>query len=265
MGTAARLTERLRAAGCVFAEEESALLLASTDDPELLERRVTRRTAGEPLEHVLGRVELAGRSWSVGPGVFVPRRRSERLVAAALDLPAARADATVVDLCCGSGAIGGALLLGLPDGGRSARLHAADVDPRAVAHARANVAPWGGTVSTGDLWDALPDSLRGRVDLLLCHAPYVPTSALATLPAEARDHEPRAALDGGHDGLDVLRRVVAGAPPWLARDGALLFEVAGVQVAAATRLVTAAGLRVGVLRDEETDGAVMVASVAAAG
>ena len=94
----------------------------------------------------------------------------------------------------------------------SIELHAVDIDPIAVACARRNVAAVGGEVHEGDLYDALPASLHGRVDVLVANAPYVPTDAIALLPAEARVHEPRVALDGGPDGLDVQRRVIDGGP-----------------------------------------------------
>ncbi|MGE9363928.1 putative protein N(5)-glutamine methyltransferase [Isoptericola nanjingensis] len=245
------LVARLRAAGCVFAEDEAALLLeAAPDDAAELEGLVARRAGGEPLEHVLGWVEFAGRRWSVGPGVFVPRRRTELMVAAALALPA---PATVLDLCCGCGAVGGAVLLGLRAAGTDPVLHASDVEPAAVVHARRNLAPLGAAVHEGDLLSVVPSVLRGRVDLLLCNAPYVPTDAIATMPPEARDHEPAVALDGGADGLDVLRRVVAAAPGWLAPGGSLLFEVGTDQVPGATTLVEAHGLRAAVVTDEDPD------------
>jgi len=259
------LVARLRAAGCVFAEDEAALLVeASADDEAGLEERVVRRVAGEPLEHVLGWVRFAGRRWSVGPGVFVPRRRTELMVAAALALPA---PSTVLDLCCGCGAVGGAVLLGLRSAGAAPVLHASDVEPAAVVHARRNLEPLGAAVHQGDLLAAVPTILRGRVDLLLCNAPYVPTRAIATMPPEARDHEPAVALDGGTDGLDVLRRVVAAAPGWLAPGGSLLFEVGTDQVAGARALVTTHGLRPAVVTDDDPDaddatgGTVVVATL----
>nr|WP_278237532.1 putative protein N(5)-glutamine methyltransferase [Isoptericola sp. AK164] len=255
------LATRLRRAGCVFAEDEAtALLRAAPAGSARLEELVARRTAGEPLEHVLGRVELAGRSWAVGPGVFVPRRRSEALVRLALDRVAPRPDATVVDLCCGCGVVGGAVLAGRSAAGTSATLHAVDVDPVAAAYARRNLEPLGGVALVGDLFAPLPHDLHGRVDLLLCHAPYVPTDAVATMPPEAREHEPRRALDGGDDGLDVLRRVLADAPAWLAPDGALLFEIAEHQWAGARRAVEQAGLAARRVRDEALDATVVVTS-----
>ena len=150
----------------------------------------------------------------------MPRWRTAFLVDLALGLLAERPHPVVVDLCCGTGAIGAALLAEAP----GVEVHAADLDPRAVASARLNLEPRGGRVHEGDLYDALPGDLRGRVDVLAVNAPYVPTDAIATMPPEARDHEARIALDGGGDGLDVHRRVAAGARDWLAPGGHLLIE-----------------------------------------
>ncbi|GGS61232.1 putative protein N(5)-glutamine methyltransferase [Streptomyces cinerochromogenes] len=235
----------LRAAGCVFAEDEAALILAAARTPEEVAGMVDRRAAGLPLEHVLGWAEFHGLRILVEPGVFVPRRRTEFLVDQAL---AAAPDATVVvDLCCGSGALGAALAAAL-DG---AEVHAADIDPAAVRCARRNLAASGGRAHQGDLYDALPAGLRGRVDVLTANVPYVPTAEVALLPAEARDHEPPAALDGGADGLDVLRRVVAGAPAWLAPGGCLLTETSERQAPAALRAFADAGLTPRLAVDED--------------
>jgi release factor glutamine methyltransferase len=218
---------RLRSAGCVFAEDEARLLLPAASTPDSLAALVDRRVAGEPLEHLLGWAEFCGLRVAVDPAVFVPRRRTEFLVhqAAALAGPAALARGaggrlTVVDLCCGSGALGAALSARLGE----IDLHAADVDPAALPCARRNLAAAGGRVYAGDLYEALPDPLRGRVDVVVANAPYVPTDAVGLMPPEARLHEPLVALDGGADGLDVLRRVIAGAPEWLAPGGHLLVE-----------------------------------------
>src|SRR5215831_8101080 len=227
---------RLRAAGCVFAEDEARLLISAARTPAGLAAMVDRRAAGEPLEHVLGWAEFCGLRIAVDPGVFIPRRRTEFLVRRAAALarraaaparqdrsrqdPAPPRAVVVVDLCCGSGAVGAALAASL---GR-VELHAADIDPAAVRCARRNVAAAGGQVYQGDLYGALPARLRGRVDILAANVPYVPSGEVGLLPPEARSHEPRMALDGGTDGLDILRRVAAGAPPWLAPGGHLLVE-----------------------------------------
>jgi putative protein-(glutamine-N5) methyltransferase len=228
---------RLRAAGCVFAEDEARLLAAAADSPAELDALVERRASGLPLELVVGWAEFRGLRIFVDPGVFVPRRRSEFLVETAISL-ARQPDPVIVDLCCGTGALGLAVAVAL--GG--AELHAADIDPAAVACARRNVEPAGGHVYQGDLFGPLPRALRGRVGILICNAPYVPSQEVAFLPPEARDYEPRGALDGGPDGLAVLRRVAAGAPGWLNRGGVLLVESSEQQAPAMTQAMTAAGL-----------------------
>ena len=260
---------RLRAAGCVFAEEEAALLADAATSPAHLEELLVQRVGGLPLEHVVRWAAFRGLRVAVRPGVFVPRRRTELLVDEAVRLVAetdARSGAgsgagagvplVVVDLCCGAGALGLALVTALrapepPAGSRPVELHAADVEPAAVACARVNVEPVGGRVHAGDLYDALPAELRGRVDVLLANVPYVPTDAVALLPPEARDHEPRIALDGGADGLDVLRRVAAGAPGWLAPGGRLLVETSERQAAAAAAAFEECGLVTRVVTTED--------------
>ena len=245
---------RLRTAGCVYAEDEADLLIAAARTPGDLDGMVGRRAAGQPLEHVLGWAEFCGLRIAVDPAVFVPRRRTEFLVSQAIGL--APPGPVVVDLCCGSGALGAALAAALD----RAEVHAADIDPAAVRCARRNLSAAGGRVYQGDLYKPLPATLRGRVDILLANVPYVPTGEVGLLPAEARDHEARVALDGGPDGLGVLRRVAAGAPAWLAPGGHLLSEISERQAATATGAVTRAGLAGRVERSGEHGATVLVAT-----
>lgn len=229
------LVAALRSAGCVFAEDEADLIAATAAGPAELTAMAERRAAGHPLEHVLGWAEFNGLRIAVDPGVFVPRRRTEFLIGQAVAL--APDPAVVVDLCCGSGALGAALAAAL---GR-VELHATDVEPAAVRCARRNIGERG-RVYEGDLFDPLPGSLRGRVDVLLANVPYVPTEDVALLPAEARVHEPLVALDGGGDGLDVLRRVAGEAPRWLAPGGSLLAETSERQAERAAGVLADSGL-----------------------
>jgi release factor glutamine methyltransferase len=113
-------------------------------------------------------------------------------------------------------------------------------------------------VYCGDLYAALPAGLRGRVDVLVCNAPYVPTDAIALMPPEAREHELRAALDGGADGVEVQRRVAAGAPEWLAPGGWLLVETSGRQTPQTVAAFVAAGLDAAVVTDEDLAATVVV-------
>jgi len=249
---------RLRAAGCVFAEDEAQLLMAGAATLADLSAMVDRRAAGEPLEHVLGWAEFCGLRIAVDPGVFVPRRRTEFLVSQAVALArkaaAAQPRTVVVDLCCGSGALGVALATALGQ----VELYAADLDPVAVRCARRNVAAVGGQVFQGDLFQPLPATLRGRAGILLANAPYVPTEEVALLPPEARLHEPQLSLDGGADGLGILRRVAQDAPLWLAPGGHLLSETSERQAPGLTEAMAQAGLTTRVARSDELNATVII-------
>ncbi|MBB2910791.1 release factor glutamine methyltransferase [Streptosporangium becharense] len=253
------IVTRLRAAGCVFAEDEARLLVSTARTPADLAAMVDRRVAGLPLEQVLGWAEFCGLRITVAPGVFVPRRRTEFLVrqATALARRTAGRPRTVVDLCCGSGAVGAALAAALD----RVELHAVDIDPAAVRCARRNVAAAGGRVYEGDLYRPLPGTLRGRVDVLVASAPYVPTEEIRLLPSEARVHEPRVALDGGTDGLDVVRRVAAAAARWLAPGGHLLVETSGRQAAPTADAVARGGLAARVTGSEELNATVVIGTM----
>ncbi len=224
---------------------------------------VDRRISGEPLEHVLGWAEFCGLRIAVDPGVFVPRRRTEFLVGQATNLALATGTAdralarlpiVVVDLCCGSGALGAALAATLD----RVELHAVDIDSAAVQCARRNLAASGGQAFEGDLYEPLPATHCGRVDILIANVPYVPTGDIALLPTEARLHEAPVALDGGEDGLDVLRRVADAAPQWLAPGGHLLFETSERQAPQAVEAVASNGLSTLVAHSDELNATVVI-------
>lgn len=233
------VVEQLRAAGCVFAEDEAALLIeASTDERDLADL-VERRRAGEPLEHVVGFVEFCGSRYRLGPGVFVPRQRSALLVDEAVRL----GGTAVLDLCCGCGALGLAVHQRL--GGD---LVSTDLSPDAVAYARANGVE---TAYVGDLFSAVPASDRGRFDLILANTPYVPSGAITGMPRDSRDFEPRLAVDGGADGMDLQRTVLTQAHHWLAPDGYLLIETSRHQVEALATDASDAGWTPSVVTDPD--------------
>jgi release factor glutamine methyltransferase len=217
---AAGLEAALAAAGFVAAAEESAELRAAANgDPVRLDALAVRRLAGEPLAWITGRARFAGLEVRVDPGVYVPRWQSTELARRAVRRLPERG--TALDLCTGSGALALALRCGRP----AARVVASDVDPRAVANARAN----GVDAHLGDLFAPLGDDLRGRTDVVVAVVPYVPTPALRLLPRDTLTFEDAAHYDGGPDGTTLLRRVARGAPDFLRPGGVLLLELGGEQ------------------------------------
>ena len=244
----------LRAAGCVFAEDEARLLAEAAGTPGELAEMVHRRAAGLPLEQVVGWAEFCGTRFAVRPGVFVPRRRTELLVRQAVSL--AWPGAVVLDMCCGTGAVGAAIARAV----QGIELHAVDVDPAAAECARANLAGLG-SVHEGDLYTALPSTLMGAADIIVCNAPYVPTSEIALMPPEAREHEPRHALDGGRDGLDIQRRVIGEAGEWLRLNGYLMIETSLKQSPDTVKAFDRAGFTAHVVASEELDATIVVGSL----
>jgi len=249
-----RVTARLRAAGCVFAEDEAQLLLEGARTPEQLASWVEQRADGRPLEQILGWTSFAGLRIAVEPGVFVPRRRTEWLAEQAIRLVEA-GSRVAVDLCCGAGAVGAAVAAVTGQ----VEWHAVDIDAAAVRCARRNL-PREAHVYQGDLFAPLPSRLRGRVDLVAANAPYVPTAEIALMPPEARLHEPAAALDGGPDGLDVQRRIAAEAPRWLAPGGTLVIETSRAQATGTAAACSEAGLRPQITTCDELGATVVIGS-----
>jgi release factor glutamine methyltransferase len=204
-------------------------------DKAVLERYegyLARRLAHEPSAYITGHKEFYGLDFEVTPAVLIPRPETETLVEAALQLarkgldasPPARSGAPgviIADIGTGSGCIAVALALAL----REARLIATDVSREAIEVARRNAARHG--VDRRIEWRRgdLLEPLKERVDLIVANLPYVKTSEWAALPPELRVHEPRAALDGGHDGLDLIRRLLSGTARRLRPGGAVCLEV----------------------------------------
>jgi len=255
------VVERLRAGGCVFAEAESELLLEGAGDRAELDAMIVSRVAGTPLELVLGWADFGRVRVAVEPGVFVPRLRTRFLAYLASGFLAS--DNVIVDLCCGAGPIGAYLLEVIREGGGSTlELHAADVEEVAVRCARKNLATaieaGHASVYQGDLDAPLPTRLAGQVSILTANVPYVPSAEIQLLPSEARDYEPLSALDGGADGLDMLRRVAQAAPRWLRPDGRLLIEISDRQQEAAVAAFRAAGLEPSVHESDEYDSTVLI-------
>jgi release factor glutamine methyltransferase len=202
--------------------------------------RLRRRISREPLQHVLGTAPFRHITLRVGPDALVPRPETELLAEWALELlPPAAAFPLVVDVGTGTGCIACAVAWERP----AARVIALEISPRAAAVARGNVAALGltgrVTVDVSDLFSALGPI---RADVVVCNPPYLATRVIPTLSPEVSRHDPRVAMDGGPDGLAVIRRVVAETPAWLAPGGALVLETAGeAQVRDVVLLMKAAG------------------------
>jgi release factor glutamine methyltransferase len=209
--------ERLTAAGCVAAEEEADELVALCSDDDTLEVWIRRRERGEPLAWITGSVQFCGHTVRIDPGVYVPRPQSEELARRA-SVVLGDTGGRAADLCTGSGAIAQHLMAA----SSSAVVVGVDIDVTAVRCARRN----GARALVGDLGASLGG---GAFDVVTAVAPYVPTAHMALLAPDVRRHEPRIALAGGGDGLDVVRRVVAEAARLLRPGGWLLVELGGEQ------------------------------------
>ena len=214
------LVARLRAAGCVAAEDEARQLETAAPDHPTLERWIARREQGEPFAWVTGTTSFCGRQVRVDPGVYVPRPHTEELARRAA-VALASAPGRAVDLCTGSGAVAAHLMAASP----GTTVVGVDIDPVAVRCARRN----GVRAIVGGVDAPL---LSRSFDVVTAVAPYVPTGEIRFLPADVQRHEPHRALDGGEDGLDLVRRVVAAAARLLRSAGWLFVELGGEQDAA---------------------------------
>lgn len=205
---------------------------------------MSRRLTGEPLAWITGRTTFCGLVVHVEEGVYVPRWTTEPLARRAAEmLPE---NGVGIDLCAGSGAVGAVMRSARP----GARVVATDVDERAVRCAREN----GLEAYAGDLCHALPRELEGRADVIVAVVPYVPTDELGLLQRDTFSFETPLAYDGGADGVDVLRRVVADSPRFLRPGGVLLLELGGDQAELLRPDLAERGFRFrALLRDEEGD------------
>jgi release factor glutamine methyltransferase len=250
---------RLASAGIPTARQDAELLMARvlgttrlglyTGNPTVipdpartrLDELVARRLKHEPIQYLLGETEFCGLLLELGPGVFIPRPETETLAERALEL-GPPGPATVLELCAGSGAIACALAARRA----SWTVWAVECSAVAAACARANVRRLAlderVRIREGDLFEPLRGSVAARTaDLVVANPPYLAAPILPTLPAEVRDWEPPGALDGGPDGLDVIRRLLGEAPDWLRPGGRLLVEIGEEHGPAARTLVEADG------------------------
>ncbi|MBD0023365.1 SAM-dependent methyltransferase [Gordonia pseudamarae] len=224
---------------------------------------VRRREKGEPPEHIVGYVKFADLRLSVGPGVFIPRRRSAFVADLVIDAcHASVVRPVVVEAYCGAAPIGAVVA----SRAESARLIAVDHSAVARRHARRNL-PASARVVHGALPGAMTGVLAGEgvlgaVDVLGAVAPYVPSSRRDLLPAEALDHEPADSHDGGHDGLDAVRGLIAGTRRWCSADGVMLLECHRDQAGVARLYAQSHGLGCRVRHSHDGQTAVVEVRVA---
>ena len=224
-------------------------------EPELAALRalVQRRSKREPLQHLIGSTSFGGLEITVSPSALIPRPETERLAelaAAALSKCAAPAPC-VLDFGTGTGC----LAIALATQFKAAQVHALDISEAALALARANAQRHGLTERVafhlGDGFGALPTGLR--FDLIISNPPYIPSQEIEVLQPEVRDFDPRAALDGGEDGLDFYRLLAREAPDWLEAGGGLFAEFGDGQESALPGLFNEAGWRAVTVHRDLTD------------
>jgi release factor glutamine methyltransferase len=226
------VTEALAQAGSIAAPQEAdELIEAAGGDVDVLDDLISRRTQGEPIAWLTGAITFCGVRVFVAPGVYVPREQTEPLARRAAGL--LPPGGVAVDLCTGTGAIARVLSAAVP----TAHVLATELDGEAVDCARRN----GVEVFQGFLDDPLPGAFEHRVDVLTAVVPYVPTDALRLLPRDVQAFEPRLALDGGADGLDLLAEAVRRSTRWLRPGGWLLLELGGDQAEPLGRLLDECG------------------------
>lgn len=228
---AAWLVEHVLSLSPLMQRVDAERLIASADC-ERVRALVARRANREPLQYLLGTQEFYGRDFCVTPSVLIPRPESALLVDEAIRLCAHIPSATVVDVGTGSGCLAVSVALALPE----ARLLAIDASADALVVARNNMAQHGLNAIAcfqGDLLAAIAEmGLANQVDVILSNPPYIADGDVATLQPEVKDFEPRLALAGGPDGMDVHRRLIDQAPAYLNPEGVLLMEVGLGQAAA---------------------------------
>ena len=187
---------------------------------------VARRAGGEPFPFLTGFIEFYGLHLKVKPGAFVPRPSSELTVELAAKRLRRTKSAKVIDVCTGAGPIALALADEVPD----AEVWGADIATEGLAQGRANARDLGIDnvhFKKADMYTGLPERLRGKVDLITGHVPYVALGEIEDLPSEVREYEPLYTLsDESADGMGLMRRAVSEAPEWLRPGGWLLLEIA---------------------------------------
>lgn len=219
----------------------------SSDAAGRAEALLARRLAGEPVAYLMGKREFYGVELAVGPGVLIPRPDTETVVEETLRLVEGVESPLIADVGCGSGAIAVALAVARPD----ADVYALDLAPRALELTALNAAENGVAGRVRVLESDLLAALPAPVHVIAANLPYVRSDEMPTLDPEVRLFEPREALDGGEDGLGLVRRLLAESGALLLPGGAVVLEMDPRQIAPASEYAAAAlpGSATSVARD----------------
>lgn len=240
-GMEARLIVSQAAGKTVAGLMRDLTLFAGPDLPDKVRNMTQRRLRGEPVAYITGGWEFYGVPLEITPDVLIPRTDTEVMVTAAIELFEGRnGKPRILDLCAGSGCIGCALAVRMP----GAKVILVDKDRKALAVCRKNVQK--NRLDTRVMCieaDATekPPMLLGKFDLITCNAPYIPTAEIQTLDVSVREYEPLQALDGGEDGLDIIRPVIALWKSVLRDNGTIMLEIGEGQAEAVGRLLSRAG------------------------
>ena len=249
-----RLDAELLFACAAGVTREDLFAASIVSDDALRERYaalVELRASRMPLAYIVGRREFYSLEIEVSPEVLIPRPETETLVAAALELLASRPAAAVIDIGTGSGAIALAIAANAP----RTRVVATDISAGALEIAARNAVGLGLAsrleFRRADCWQGLDDGEPlGRFDLVVANPPYIREAEIDSLAPEIREFEPRQALAGGPDGLDLYRRIAADAPRHLARQGVMIVEVGEGQAGDVAAIFSAAGFgEIAILKD----------------
>ncbi|NQU40336.1 MAG: peptide chain release factor N(5)-glutamine methyltransferase [Lentisphaerae bacterium] len=207
---------------------------------EAMRRGIKRLATGEPVQHILGEVDFRGHRIKVDRRALIPRPETEGLVQTLLDWPGLGDEGCVVDIGTGTGCIIISLALARP----TCRCIGLDISPDALALAKENAAALGVEARIQFSAEGLADCVEPEsVDAIVANLPYIATAACETLPRDVRDHDPRLALDGGADGLDVIRDVVPDAAIVLRPGGGIFLEIGETQADAVRTMLRSEGFR----------------------
>ncbi len=208
---------------------------------EIAREAARRRLSREPAQYIFGEAEFRGRHFKVTSDVLIPRPETELLVEEAVkEARSCAPDLVIIDLCTGSGCIAVSVAL---ETGR--RVYATDISEKALEIAKENSERLGSAEKTaflkGDLFGPLPGELKGRSGMLLANPPYINAKDMETLAPEVAAFEPKEALYGGQDGMDIIRRIIIEAPEYLVAGGLLLMEIGYDQGGAVRSLAETSG------------------------